>query len=313
MPTDGSRRSEADVLIVGNAGLDTMVYLDSDRIDLDRDSTFSRTVDRVGHTGAFCARGFAGLDRRTRFLGALGHDHPGMAVRESLGKHGVELLEFLDPDGTARSVNLMTPDGRRRAFYDGRGHMGLTAPRELVSEGLARVRLAHFAIPNWARFLLPTARKAGVVVSVDLQDIDDPADEYRRDFIEHADIVFLSAAHLADPPSAAVEVMRQGPARVVVVGLGADGALTAVRPVAAPDDLAGVQISHHRPLDLDLPIVDTNGAGDGLSVGFLDAFVFEGAGVAESVRRGQILARWFCSQEGGEMLLSRDQLDALDG
>ena len=50
----------------------------------------------------------------------------------------------------------------------------------------AGARLALFHLPDWARHLLPVARRAGAVVACDLQDVRDPDDEYLRDFLEGA-------------------------------------------------------------------------------------------------------------------------------
>ncbi len=95
-------------------------------------------------------------------------------------------LVFTDPHGTARSVNLMTPDGRRRAFYDGRGHLTQVVPDGLVPLALQDVPLAHVHLANWARgTLLPSIG----TIAVDLQDVRDIDDEYRADFVAAADIV----------------------------------------------------------------------------------------------------------------------------
>ena len=68
------------------------------------------------------------------------------------------------------------------------------------------------------------------------------------------------------------------PGRVVVCGLGARGCL------AGADE--GVRAFD--PVDLEAPVVDTNGAGDSLAVGFLTAYVLEGRPLDEAVRRGQL-------------------------
>ena len=320
------------MLVVGGAGLDTLVFLDADRIELDRDSGFSRNVDVVGHMGAYCARGMAGLGRATGFLGSLGQDPAGEQVLRALRGAGATPFIFTDPAGTARSVNLVTRDGSRRAFYDGRGAMDLQVPAELARQALQGVGLAHFSLVNWSRSLLAPARAAGAVVSVDLQDADSHDDPYRADYVAAADIVFVSAAHLSDPVATATGLMARGPAQVVVVGMGPEGVLTvergaadgaaapdaAVVPGTGPGHTASVpppdrlQVHHHPVPGLDWTIVDTNGAGDGLAVGFLDAYVLDGLDVDRAVLRGQIVARWTCTQVGGDDPLDRVRLAAAE-
>lgn len=314
-----------DVVVVGAAGLDTLVFLPDAAPDWQRDSTMVRVVDAVGHAGAFTARGFAGLGWRTGFIGAFGEDWAATAVREAFARDGVVIAaEAVDPQGTARSVNLMTPDGARRAFYDGRGHSEVPVPAgaEAAFNG---TRLAVFHLSDWCRHLLPAARAAGCVIATDLQDVADLDDPYRADFLAASDIVFLSGAHLADAAQlaerlAAATPTGDGPV-LAVVGMGSAGAM-AWQPGRA---------ASQPPPRLDLPVTDTNGAGDALLVGFLDALVLGGAtrpdadpssqptreslltvreeALLRALAAGQTAARRACASSGGELPLTREALD----
>jgi len=59
--------------------------------------------------------------------------------------------------------------------------------------------MVHFNLPNWARELLPLARGAGAVIACDIQDVIDPDDPYRQDFILNSDYLFFSAANHGEP------------------------------------------------------------------------------------------------------------------
>ena len=48
-------------------------------------------------------------------------------------------------------------------------------------------------------------------------------------------------------------------------------------------------------IEMDRPVVDTNGAGDSLAVGFLSSYLLDGRSLDDSIRRGQIAARYACS------------------
>lgn len=291
-----------DVVVLGNAGLDTLVFYDGE-IDLESEGQYSRNRMVVGHAGGYSSRGFARLDRRTVWLGGLGNDPAGRMVRDRLAAAGVGLEGVvIDPGGTPHSVNLMDPHGRRHAFYDGGGHMTMAAPFDLGGRLLEGVRLAHFQLANWTRHLLSVARDRGALVSVDLHDIPELDDAYRADYLAAADIVFASSANFDDPEWLAAALLARGRAQVVVVGAGADGAVLAHREKRA------IEMLRQPPPSLDLPVEDTNGAGDGLAVGFLDGFVFDGLSFWDALRRGQIVAGWTCSQVGGESLITREQL-----
>jgi sugar/nucleoside kinase (ribokinase family) len=294
------------ITVVGNPGLDTLVVLAQEDPDLAADGHFVRNVDTVGHAAAFVARACARLGHDTRILGSTGADVIGGLVRGVLAADGVDTaLMFDDPAGTARSVNFVRPDGRRTFFYDGGSHMTLRPPEHSVEAALTGTDLVFAALPNWARTVVSRARALGLPVAVDLQDVRDPADPYRTDFIASADLVFASAAHLDDPVAAAVAWFAAGPASLVVFGMGARGAMVVQRG----DD--GPVVTAQPPPELDLPVVDTTGAGDSLATGFLDGLLFAGLSVADALHRGQVLARIVASDLGGAAPYDRARLDAL--
>lgn len=295
------------VSVVGNPGLDTLVLLAADELDLAADGHYVRNVDTVGHAAAFSARGLARLGHDVRILGAVGADAFGGFVTDVLAADGVATdLLFTDPAGTPRSVNLVYPDGRRTFFYDGGSHMTLRPPATLVDRALAGADVIVATLANWARDVVAAARRGGALVAVDLQDVRQVADPYRADFVAAADVIFASAAHLADPVSAAVSWLERGPAGIVVLGMGPRGALLVQR---GPD--GGAQVRHQPPAALDLPVVDTTGAGDCLAVGFLDGLLAGGLTPERALLRGQLLARVAASDLGGAASFDRDRLDAL--
>ena len=263
-----------EVVVVGNAGIDTNVY-SRDPLGLEHETDFTENLDSVGHSGGYSARAFARLGHRTGFLGYVGDDPMGRFLIDELTSDGVDMAHVLiDPAGTNRSVNLMSPDGGRHSFFDGKSHMTVTPDLEAWRSVLAGVRLVHFSIPNWARHVLRLARDAGAVVSVDVQDVGDIDDPYRRDFVDAADVLFLSASQLPDPRTALDALHRPG--RIAVCGMGAQGC--AVRSDEGYREYGTVRLPE--------PVVDTNGAGDSLAAGMLSSYVLCGSSLDEAVHRG---------------------------
>ena len=290
-----------DVVVVGAIGIDTNVYTQARSIDAAVETHFTENLDHVGQSGGFSSRGFAQLGKKTAVIGYVGGDYSGAYIRQELAKDGIDTTAlFVDPLGTSRSVNLMSADGRRTSFLDGKGHMHLRPDLEVCRAVLAHARLAHFNIPNWARLLLPVARELGLTVSCDLHDIVSLPDAYRQDFINAADIVFFSAAHHADP-AALMREMGRGPRdKIVIVGMGSRGCAVGT----------GQIVRRFAAVPGDGPIVDTNGAGDGLAVGFLSSFVLDGYALEDAIRRGQIVARYTCTQKASSShLMAQDMLD----
>jgi len=294
-----------DAVVIGNVGLDTNVYHPGGDVDFGRESNFTENLDYVGQAGGYTSRGFAQLGYRTAFVGYVGDDFSGRFVRRELAADGVDTTAlFVDPAGTSRSVNMMFADGRRKNFYDGKSHMTLAPDLETCAAVLAGARLAHFHLPDWARRLLPIARGLGATVACDLQDVTAIDDPYRRDFVEHADVLFFSAANPDDPAGFLRRFAEPWPEKVLVMGMGARGCGLA----------HGGEAAFFDAVELDAPVVDTNGAGDGLAVGFLAAHVLEGRPLGEAVLRGQIAARHTCAlKASSSRLIRRDELERLAG
>lgn len=280
--------SAFEAVVVGAVGVDTNVYIPVPKLDFEVEAMFCSNRDCVGQAGGYSSRLFASLGKRTAFIGYVGDDHNGRFVREHLESFGIDLQGlFIDPQGTKRSVNLIYPDGGRNNFYDGRGAMVLEPDLAECRRLLTGAPLAHFNIVNWSRGLLPIARELGVTVSTDLQDVVELDDAYRRDYIEQSDILFFSLVNFDDPQPFIDHFFEIGPAKIIVVGMGAKGCSLAVR---------GEAIRNFDSVSLPDPVIDTNGAGDSLAVGFLASHVLESRPLKDSIHRAQIMARHMCTQ-----------------
>lgn len=286
--------------MVGNVGIDTNVYVHGRAIDFSVESSFTENIDYVGQAGGYTSRGYAQLGKRTAFIGYVGEDHNGRFVREAFAQDGIDTSAlFIDPSGTSRSINFVYPDGRRKNFYDGKGHMDLRPDMEVCLAILARSRLVHFHIPNWARLLLPAAARLGLTIACDIQDVVSAGDAYRHDFVRYADILFFSAVNQPDPAPLMVEFLQTKSNLVVIAGMGEQGCAVGTQE--------GVQF--FPAVDLDVPLIDTTGAGDCLAVGFLSSFVLEKYDLTDSILRGQIAARYTCGQKASSSsLITADRM-----
>jgi sugar/nucleoside kinase (ribokinase family) len=295
------RDKRLDVAVIGSVGIDTNVYLSGADIDFDVEANFTENLDYVGQAGGYASRGYARLGKRAAFIGYVGDDYHGRFIREAFAQDRIDTTAlFIDPLGTSRSVNFMYQDGRRKNFYDGKGHMALRADLEVCRAVLAEAKLAHFNIPNWARYILPLARELGLTVACDIQDVVSVDDAYRRDFIQYADVLFCSAVNYTDPTPLIKAFLHVNPSQIIVVGMGAEG--------CGLGTCDGVRF--FPPVDMDAPVIDTNGAGDGLAVGFLTSYVLDGYSLTDSVWRGQITARYTCTQKASSsQLISMEKLD----
>ena len=294
-------RSQQPFVVVGAFGIDTNVYPVGELRGAEM--TFARTTDGLGQAGCYSALAAAALDVPTRAIAALGDDRFGAWVREELTAAGVAVTELRDPAGTHRSVNLVAANGSRRNWFDPRGVSEVSVDPEACRRALRGACVVHVHLDDWCRQVLPMARASGAIVSCDLQDVTDIDDPYRADFVDAADVLFMSASNLDDPAAVAGALASRRPGRIVVVGAGAEGCLVA----------CDGRVDHHASADLDgHPVVDTNGAGDNLAVGFLIAHHLEGEALPRAIERAQLGARWMCGQRGDEKApLRRAQLMTL--
>ena len=138
---------DTDVLVLGGAGVDTIVYVP--RLPLPYADSYmidSGIRTRAGQTGDFVAVALGALGLRTHHIDMLGDDPEGDLVRALHEKHDIALTAVPQPLGTKRAVNLVGPDGRRLSLYDGRQPWGLRVDPNLWRGNVARARHVHVSI-----------------------------------------------------------------------------------------------------------------------------------------------------------------------
>jgi sugar/nucleoside kinase (ribokinase family) len=292
-----------DAAVIGAIGIDTNVYLSGNEVDFSVETSIGENLDCIGQAGGYSSQSLRRLGHRICFIGYVGEDYFGEHIREVFLDQGIDIsLLGIDPLGTKRSVNLMYKDGGRKNFYDGKGSMILEVDTEAVLSYLSGTKLAHINIVNWTRNLLRPLKKAGLTLSIDIQDVIDPDDSYREDYVREADVLFFSSTNFSDPSFLIEKYLEIRSDRVVICGLGNKGCVVG-------NDKG---IEYFDPVELAEPVVDTNGAGDSLAAGFLSSYFFDGYSIRESVLRGQIAARYCCSKKGvSSELITKDHLDLL--
>jgi len=275
--------------VIGAFGVDTNVYLNHPLADMKVETQFVENLDNVGLSGGYCAQLFAALGKRVRCIGFCGDDFCGDFLKRRLKSQGIDTEGFfVDTQGTKRSVNLMYKDGSRKSFYDGKSSMTTTPDIEYCANILRTAKIAHFSIVNWTRYLLDTCAGLGLSISADLQDAPSVSDAYRMDYVKKSDILFVSGVNLADPESALKEYVCAFPDKLFIMSAGKAGVLYH----------RGREIFRQPAILEGPPVVDANGAGDSLAVGFLTGFLLEGLPLEDSLRMGQRLARHTCTIRG---------------
>jgi len=242
-----------DVLVVGGAGVDTIVRVDALPVPF-ADSHVVPPIDTVvGHTGSGVALGCHRLGLGTFFVDVIGDDHEGRMLLDRFAAEGLPFEHVVHESGTRRAVNLDDATGRRMSFYDPRHPYDLAPDPALWRGPLAEARHVHASIMPWTVGALEDATAAGATSSTDLHDWDG-RNPHHRPFAYAADLVFVSGSRLDGVEDDVVsDVLDRGRARLVVVMDGARGSRVTVRE-GGSFAVSAVDIEGR-------PAVDSNGAG----------------------------------------------------
>ncbi len=220
----------------------------------------------VSGVGYNIAKALTCLGNRVDFASLIGGDANGRLVRDALAEVKIsDELVIVGMTTTAQSVILYEPGGRRQIHVDLKDIQVRQYPAASAVKHLQACDLAVVCNINFARPFLALAQAAGKWIATDVHALSDLSDEYNQDFMRQADILFLSDDALSDPPEAVAQaLMGRFKADIVVIGLGSQGALMAVRR----DDFLGRFKA--RPLR---PVVNTIGAGDALFSAFIHQYI----------------------------------------
>lgn len=266
------------------------------------------TVSGVGYN---IAKALTTLGDRVRLLSIIGEDAAGTLARQALAADGIS-DEFVvaGMPHTAQSVILYDPDGRRQIHVDLKDIQERAYPEALFDRAAQGCDLAVLCNINFSRPFLRVARERGMTVATDVHAIADLDDPYNGDFMAAADILFMSDERLLCAPEEwARRVMdRYGP-EVVVIGLGAEGALLAVRG-------GGME---RIPAARTRPVVNTIGAGDALFSCFLHFYAvrathFRSAShvAREALRKAVVFASYKIGEAGAAQgFLTEAELERL--
>lgn len=292
-----------DLTVAGAVGIDTNVYLHNLEIDFNREGNFTDNIDYLGQAGGYAVSIGAALGYKMGLIAAIGDDYHGIYIKQKLIERNIPTKGlFVDPMGTKRSINIINKQGIRKNFYDGKGSMEIKAPDHLSAHFLCSTKIFHVNIVNWTRYLLKDIKKSGSILSVDLQDLQTVADPYRLDYIQAADFIQFSATDIKELEPIVNKLLELNPDAKYLIGRGKDGC----------DYFDNNHWVKYSNLEFGNLVVDTNGAGDSLAIGFLTGHLLEDFSIDEAVLRGQVLARYICGVKGStDTLLDMSSLELL--
>ena len=232
----------------------------------------------------------------------VGKDFFSEWVRADFLNHGISDLYAVSmiPE-TPQSVILYEPSGRRQINVDLKEVQDTEYPEALFEKGTDGADIVVLCNINFSRRFLAPAKAKGLRIATDVHCVADLDDAYNRDFMQHADILFMSNEHIEDPRAFVQTAASRYDNSIIVMGLGGRGALLYVKH-------EGV---FQYPAVSTRPVVNTIGAGDSLFSAFIH-FLAKGRSPQEALKRAICFASYKIGAKGAaEGFLGEEEVERI--
>lgn len=232
----------------------------------------------------------------------LGNDFSAEYIRSSLNKVDISTDRVKERlDTTPSSVILYDPDGKRQIYCD----LKDIQEKEygFDSSLLDGVDLVAACNINFNRPLLRLAKEQGKIIATDVHALSDPFDSYNRDFLEYADIVFISDEYIGDNYREFITILAETyHNEIIVMGRGDKGASIYNAKSGTITDL---------PAYTKVRVVNTVGAGDALFSSFIHYYL-KGLEPEAALWRAEIFAAMKIQTNGASRgFVTEDEIERI--
>ena len=233
------------------------------------DYPFFGVETSVGGVGYNVAKALKTLGDNVTLLSFTGDDLAARTIRNELEECKIETTYVKNElKATPESVALYDKTGKREIYCDLKDiqeHTYKLDSDKIIDEA----DICVVCNINFNRQLLRTIKAAGKIIATDVHVLSDLNDEYNKDFMEMADILFLSDEVVGDQAHEFIRKMtKMYNAKVIVMGRGKNGVTYYDRSIDEIKDVPAVKTDN---------IVNTIGAGDSLLAGLVDEFLKTGS------------------------------------
>ena len=258
------------VLVSGLINIETTLRVDSFPLTYEpvRFPFFgiNSTVSGVGYN---ISKALTTLGDDVDFLSIIGQDFAAQSVRHTLLQDRISGDYVIGTmPTTAQSVIIYERSGQRQIHTDLKDIQEQEYPYTLFEEALQDCSMAVLCNINFNRPFLERVVQENIPIATDVHTISDLEDSYNQDFMAAANILFLSDERLpCTLEYFAGKLQKRYGTEIVVIGLGNQGALLAIREN---------NLMQRYPAVKTRPIVNTIGAGDALFSAFLHTYLHTG-------------------------------------
>lgn len=291
------------ITVVGSANID--LTFRTARLPRPGETMFGTSFARgFGGKGANQAVAAARLGATVSFVGRVGADEFGRAMRDQLGQQGIDVSHLWDdPDRPTGTAVILVDDAGENAIVGVAGaNLGLTPDDVRAAAPLIESSRILLAPCETMIETVTEAFRIGHAAGCTCVFNPAPARELPDELLRVLDVIVPNESELRtltgrptdtlDEVGAAADSLRGRGPRTAIVTLGPRGAL-----VIGPDG------RHHLPV-LPMTAVDTSGAGDAFC-GALVTFLAEGDSIVEAARRANAVAAMSVTRPGTQASFPR--------
>lgn len=230
------------------------------------------------------------LGEEVKIVSLLGQDEEAERVEKMFDKLGWS-REYIKNElsDTPQSIILYDQTGKREIYCDLKDIQDKAYSEDLLKEALNDCKVAMICNTNFARPLLRMAKERNITIASDMHVLSDIHDTYNKEFMEYADILFLSDEKLPCAPEKFIHDLKDTyQSKIIVMGQGAKGAMIYVRKEDALYQIDAVNTCK---------VVNTVGAGDALFSSFIH-YCMKGENPIEALKRAEIFASYKIGTDG---------------
>ncbi|MDY0318103.1 MAG: carbohydrate kinase family protein [Candidatus Izemoplasmatales bacterium] len=275
------RGKSMKILVIGVSSYDTLIYVDNLPTQKEDAALWAKKVAySIGGTGAGKALALSVLGAKTSLATDIGNDEVRDKILAFLKKEKIDLT-ILKADRSTTHTNIMHGNGKRLSFFTSSPQHVEYNP--IVRELLASSDAVFLNINDYCRDYIPIIKKEKKTTIVDIHDYD-LGNKYHQEFIDAADILFVSGVNIIEQEKFLNDYIKGK--EIVIITNG---------------DKGSVAIDHNREIYYQKPyivedIVDTNGAGDSYSAGFIFKYL-KTKSIEESLKFASISGALTCSSQ----------------
>ena len=295
-----------NILVSGLLNIETTVSVDGFPVPYNPvNYKFFGINSNVSGVGFNLAKSLSTLGDTVSVISFLGNDVEADIVLAQLKNDNIQSRIIRTLKKTPASVILYDPQGKRQIYCDLKNIQEQSVNPCDVETELNTCDIAVLCNINFNRRLLKSAKNKGITIATDVHVLSDINDDYNRDFMENADILFLSDEGL---PCDAADFIRQLYNRyhnkIIVIGMGSKGAMLFD---SKTDEISVI------PAYYEAKVVNTVGAGDSLFSSFLH-FYAKYSDAKEALKRAVIFAGIKIGYNGASLgFCTEDEIEKIIG